>query len=790
MKTVMLSVIDLALPCPRVGSIDTYSGFASTSKLAIKAHQKFQAAQHHINPNYQSEVATTHTMVFNRYKFHISGRMDGLYQENGVRIEEIKTAFDPKKLMDLLAEIYFTHPYWLQVQLYGYIYWLKTKTIPKLDLLILSLRNHKKTHTLSVELDIPAFELWLEQRFNELILEIKESQKRITRRKKLSKKLIFPFEQPRPHQKELIATITQGMEQTKPMLIQAPTGLGKTMGILYPALKESLGRGQKTIYITPKNTQHQIAFNTVRMLQDKGAPFKSLTLTSKKKLCMKNEPICTSKKCEFAENHYTKCTTHQILKQAQKKKNLNNEFFKSLAREYQVCPYEVQMECIPYVDVIIGDYNYVFSSINPRIAELPLGEEEKPNLVIDEVHNLPSRGMDYFSPELEVGFFENYLNALDRYPQPFQKKLIQIIIQCIETIHLCATPNVYEPHRVVVSEHLFKKQEEVLNQFLSDYLESDITIEEQDPILKLCNYWSDFTDALEFVNQDKDEFFISFHPRKNVLKISCCNASTFLQEHYLNYKQVVGFSATLKPFSYYSKLIGLNRPNLHTEEFATPFSQNNRKLLLIPQVSTKYKDRIANYSKIVEVITRISALKPGNYFVFFPSFEFLDQVYRRMPSLTSFALLRQTRIMHPGETHDLLQKLHQKEKHHLFFAVQGGMFAEGIDYVGDLAIGAFIVGPPLPSYDWEREEMKGYYEQQYQAGTEYAYIYPAMAKAVQAAGRVIRTETDKGIIVLMDNRFLKDTYSQCMPKDWFSEHPKELVSQSILKEIDAFWKER
>lgn len=788
MKKYPFSITDLALPSPRIGSIDTYSGFGPAPKLAIKAHQKFQAKQHLEHPDYASEVIIQHSISFKRHLFHLTGRMDGVYQGESLRIEEIKTAFDPQKLIDVLADHYFTHPYWLQLQTYGYIHWLKTQTLPQLNLMIISLRNHK-AYPLPLDLNIERFETWLDTRLGELVEEIKDAKRRVKRRQKHSTRLIFPFEQPRPQQKELMRAVDSAMKQKKPMLIQAPTGLGKTMGILYPALKESLSRGQKTIYITPKNTQHQIAVNTVTLLQSKGATFKSLVLTSKKKLCMKKEPVCTSKQCEFAQNHYTKCTEHDLLAKARKKNNLEASFFKELARSYFVCPYELQMACVPFADVVIGDYNYVFSTThaNSRVAAIALGETERPNLVIDEIHNLPSRSMDYFSPELNVSFFEFYLNALHKYPQIFQKKLIKIINQCIDLIHQSALPGIAHPHLAQISVHDLKQQEEQLNQFLSSYLESDLVIEENDPILKLCNYWSEFTAALEFVNQGYEEFFIFFHPQRNLLKISCCDASRFLKEHYLNFQQVIGFSATLKPFNYYSQLIGLNTPDLHTEEFASPFAPQNRKLLLIPQVSTKFKDRKSNIVKINEVITRIVSVKPGNYFVFFPSFEFLEQVFHQIKVPPTFHLLRQERVMSPFDAKFLLQKLQQREKHHLFFAVQGGMFAEGIDYVGDLAIGAFIIGPPLPVFDWERERRKEYYETHYQAGKEYAYIYPAMAKAIQAAGRVIRTENDRGLIVLLDNRFLHETYSQCMPKDWFVENPQELISKSILNDVSLFW---
>ncbi|RUR08309.1 ATP-dependent DNA helicase [Legionella sp. km772] len=791
MTNYTLSVTELALPSPRVGSIDTYSGFALSSQLAIKTHQYFQLQQTKQNPDYQAEVETRHTFKFKGYSFTLSGRMDGVYYENPLRIEEIKTAFDPLKLIELLKESSFTHPYWLQLQVYGYLHYLKTKQIPKLNLLVISLRNKKKTYPLPFDLDIQAFELWLTRRLKELVREIEESQKRIKRRQALHKQCLFPYDAPRTQQKELMDVVSHHMAHKKPMLIQAPTGLGKTLGILYPTLKESLKRGQKTIYLTPKNSQHHIALNSVQLLQAKGAGCKTLVLTAKRKICMKNEPLCASHYCEFAENHYSKMVDNQLIQKAQKKKNLGEAFFKKMAREYQVCPYELQMDCIALADVVIGDYNYVFSSTpSPsRVTKIPLGEHEKPNLVIDEVHNLPARGMDYFSPILQVSFFESYLSNLERYPHRFKDKLIERVSQCISLIHQCALPGVLTPHPVKLSEKIFKEQEERLNQLLTEYLESDLNIETNDPILRLVNYWYEFTTALECINQEQEEFFIFFHPKLNQLKIACFDASSFLKEHYPQFQQVIGFSATLKPFSYYSQLIGLNTNSLHTEEFLSPFSSANRKLLVIPQVSTKYKDRTANYLKIVEVINRISHLKKGNYFVFFPSFEFLEQVFKLMPQ-SDFTLLRQERIMTSAQIDSLLKQLKKVDKHHLFFAVQGGLFSEGIDYVGEMAIGAFIIGPPLPNYDWEREQMKGYYQKRYNAGKEYAYIYPAMAKAIQAAGRVIRTETDRGLIVLLDNRFLDPQYNQCMPKDWFKTHPKELISNAILKDIKQFWEQQ
>jgi DNA excision repair protein ERCC-2 len=223
-------------------------------------------------------------------------------------------------------------------------------------------------------------------------------------------------------------------------------------------------------------------------------------------------------------------------------------------------------------------------------------------------------------------------------------------------------------------------------------------------------------------------------------------------------------------------------------ECRSPFPVENRKVLVIPQVSTKYSDRARNYGKISDAIKRIVALRPGNYFAFFPSFEFLREV-ASLTSAEEFEILQQRNDMKVDEVRQWIDKLRdgKQKKPVLIFAVQGGVFSEGIDYPGEALIGALIIGPALPKYDLERELLKAYYEKHYQSGFDYAYTYPAMCRVVQSAGRVIRSENDRGIIILMDQRFTQKSYVSAMPTDWFSSSVKELISGSILKDISEFW---
>jgi DNA excision repair protein ERCC-2 len=271
------------------------------------------------------------------------------------------------------------------------------------------------------------------------------------------------------------------------------------------------------------------------------------------------------------------------------------------------------------------------------------------------------------------------------------------------------------------------------------------------------------------------------------VRITCCDASELLKPCFDSFERLVAFSATLKPFEYYSRLSGLASESLVTDEFQSPFDPRRRKLLLIPQVSTKFSDRARSAPKIAEAMARIAALKPGNYFAFFPSFAFLEQVRGSFIPPDGFEVRSQERDMRPSDVQEMMEHLAEGLVPTIVFAVQGGVFSEGVDYPGDLIIGAFIVGPPLPSFDLEREEMRKFYQSRYGAGFDYAYAFPAMAKAIQAAGRVIRTETDRGLIVLLDGRFLEGAYSRSMPADWFTHSPRELVSSAILREVQEFW---
>lgn len=789
MKTISLSVTEFALPCPLQGSIDSLSGFGrNAAATGLEIHQRIQQERTKEHPHYRAEVLASQDFEQENYLFRVGGRMDGFYDSENPTIEEIKSTFHIHELRKRLRQEPDSHPYQLQLRTYGYLHWLRTGKVPRLVFLLVSTRT-QETSELEIDLDLESYKAWLGRRLQELAEQARQSEKRVKRRKKAAQNLNFPFANPRSGQIELIQTIEQGMSEKRPLMIQAPTGLGKTVGVLYPTLREALTRGQKVIYVTPKNSQHSVAEEAIDRLVDAGASLKAMTLTAKSKICMKAEPLCQPDYCEYAKDHYTKMGEHGLLEKLAQKRRLTARTFRQMADEYQVCPFEIQLDAARNVDTVICDYNYVFAprSSFGRLAQTDFAQEGKPNLVIDEAHNLPSRAMDSYSPSLSSYVLEKMREPLQLLPERFRIEALGLLDDCLSTLKSCAPKSMEQPAPIDPPVKPFLVQDENLRGFLSRYLKSDVVIQAQDPVLKLSFYWSEFTAALEFVVAGRHEFFTTFYPNPATIKITCCDASEMLKACYDEYQQVIAFSATLKPFDYYSQLSGLRTASLKTAEFLSPFPKEHRKLLLIPQISSKYAQRQRSAPRIALTVAKIAELKRGNYFIFFPSFEFMEQTLRQFTPPPGFRVLKQERTMKRAAIDDVLEQLRQPELAHIIFAVQGGIFSEGVDYPGDMVIGAFIVGPPLPSFDLERERMREYYEQNYAAGFDYAYAFPAMAKAVQAAGRVIRSEDDRGLIVLMDERFMHSSYSQSMPQDWYEESPSELVSDRILKEVADFW---
>ena len=373
------------------------------------------------------------------YSFRVDGRMDGIFRHEQPKIEEIKSSFAIRDLDRRLTEHPLNHPYCLQLLTYGYFYWREHRVLPSLAFHLVSSRNGESAD-LELTLDLPLYEQWLERRLDELVREARLAEKRAARRRKIGNSLAFPFPNARAGPASSSCRRSkQGMIEGHPMLIQAPTGLGKTVGVLYPVLKEALSRGQRTVYVTPKNSQHSVAEDAISRFQDTGSPVKSLSITAKSKICFKNEPLCNPDYCEYARDYYAKVHEHGIRDILARKRKLRARTFRALGEQYQVCPFELQLDCAQEADVVICDYNYVFA---PRSAlgcmtAIGIDQAGKPNLVIDEAHNLPARGMDYYSPALSSVVLEKMRDDIGTVPSSVRREVEELLDGCIRVVASC-----------------------------------------------------------------------------------------------------------------------------------------------------------------------------------------------------------------------------------------------------------------------------------------------------------------------------------------------------------------
>ncbi len=778
MKTIKISLQDFAVPWPRQGSLAPSRGPSPDMQKGIELHLKVQKKRKSSSTTYESEKKISCSFEKEGWKFQVDGRMDGVYAGARPKIEEIKTTFALKELKESLEENLYNHPYGLQLLSYGYFYWLDHQALPELTFHLISTRTNEVID-LPITLDLKVYEAWLTLRLEGLIDEAKRANARAERRKKISMEMNFPFSKPRPGQLELVNTVEETFAEGKNLLVQAPTGLGKTVGVLYPSLKEALSRGQKVVYVTPKNSQQEVAEEALEKIRGQGRKVKSLTLTAKSRICMKDEALCDPRVCEFAKDYYDKLTKGDLRNQLAKKRSLSARTFRKMAQEHLVCPYELQLEAVKEADAVIGDYNHVFAA-SSRLSDSPFmnhAQKGAPNLIIDEAHNLPSRTMAQFSPAISVSWLHS------------QREDLVHVRAAFKALKMCEELVLEQAGEKRIVELSLEKFEAALESVKAVFTEvPEMENNAQAALLRVLFLMSDFTATLELAVVPEAPFFVGYYPEGGgTLKITCCDASELIRPRYESFEHVVAFSATIRPFDFYSRLSGLYGEKLKVAEFASPYSPEKRKILIIPQVSTKYSQREQNYPRIADAISRISSVRPGNYLAFFPSFEFLEKTaaYIKLPE--GFQLIKQTRGMGRSDVDLVLSDLRSAERATILFAVQGGIFSEGIDYPGKTAIGAFIIGPPLPNFDFERERMREHYEASFKQGAEFAYTYPAMAKAIQAAGRIIRSENDHGIIVLMDDRFLSETYAKTMPKDWFEISPQELVSRGILKDLKNFW---
>ncbi len=745
------------------------------------------------DPHYRAEVHVVHRTTVGGWSVTITGRIDGLSvdrENQRVSIEEVKSIHFDLELEALYrSEKLQRHLY----QLLLYAYFLSSQPdfenfefAPQLVLIDLVSGEAK---TVDTEFDHERVASTLEASLVKLVTDLDEAAALRIAKRAFADTLAFPFDAMRPGQEEIVASVARAVWQRDALLVSAPTGIGKTMAVLYPAVRQSLKLGKKLFFLTSKTLQQDAAVEALRRLND--GSFRVLRIRAKQKMCAHTQMICHEDFCPFAERYSEKMDksgllTHLVTSYSY----FDPEVTFALARETEVCPFEVSLELIEQADVIVCDYNYIF---DPYVGLKAYSQENDYGdcvLVVDEAHNLVDRGRGYYSPELHEKQFEEIRRHLmtkncwlDGWEELLEM-LRQHLHQLAEVLEGDVRQALCEPSR-----ELFLEQRTEWERLVLDYIGWKIDnriAEEEDPLIDFYFKLVKFTNLLA---EDGDELAHIIERTDEGLKakIFCKDPSRFLGKIFDSAHATVALSATLEPFDFYRKTLGFPEDRTAELSLPSPFPRDNRKIVVIPEVDTTWKRRADHYEKIAETVADIADAGDGNFLALFPSYAFLREVSERMPPMTKRVMIQRT-DMTDYERNAILDILRDRPKRgNLILAVSGGMYAEGIDYQGDMLSGVMVIGPALPQVSFEQELLKHYYDEQYGAGFEFAYLIPGMTRVVQSAGRVIRSETDVGVIALLCKRFTQESYTRYFPADWYEETPRELVSRKPASEIRSFF---
>jgi len=745
------------------------------------------------DPHYRPEVHVSYRTVVHDWTITIAGRIDGLSVDREgkrVSLEEVKSLHFDLELEALYrSEKLQRHLY--QVLLYAYFLASQPEYAEfefAAHLALVDLVSGE-TRLVEAQFDFDRVAVTLEESLIELVEELETARALRAAKKAFAENLAFPYDRMRTFQKEMVDAVGRAVRQREALLVSAPTGVGKTIAALYPALRESLKAGKKLFYLTSKTLGQEAATNALSMLND--GSFRVLRIRAKQKMCAHTQMICHEDFCPYAAKYSEKMEKSGLLSHIVTSMSyFDPDITFELAKSREVCPFEVSLELIEQADVIVCDYNYIFDPYVGLKAYQQDTDYGDCVLIVDEAHNLVDRGRGYFSPQLQERSFDeirNYVISRSCWVEGFEE-LIEMLkdhfAQLAESIEEGQTQSLCSPSREFFLEQRVE-WERLVMEYIGWKIENKIA-EEDDPVIDFYFKLVKFTNLLAEEGEDFAHI-IERTPQGLDLKIFCKDPSRFLGRIFGSAYATIAMSATLEPFDFYRKTLGFPDKRVAELSLPSPFPRDNRKIVIVSDVDTTFKQRSNHYERIGAMVAEIADATEGNYLALFPSYVFLREVADRMPAVRKNVMIQRS-DMTDYERNAILDILRDRPKRgNLILGVSGGMYAEGVDYQGDMLSGVMVIGPALPSVSFEQELLKQYYDEQYGAGFEFAYLIPGMTRVVQSAGRVIRSETDVGVIALFCRRFTQETYTRYFPTDWYDETPRELVTKKPASEIRAFF---
>ncbi|MBQ7776452.1 MAG: ATP-dependent DNA helicase [Lachnospiraceae bacterium] len=808
-EQIRVSVRELVEFILRSGDIDNRHHASSESAMQ-EGSRIHRMIQKRMGADYQAEVSLRYTHPTERYILVVEGRADGVINTPQEKlIDEIKSTYRELVRMKGPNLVHLA-----QAKCYAYIYSLQ-KEIKSIK--VRMTYCHIETEEIryfTQEYSFEELKIWFEEVINAYLkwADYEYEWKRL--RDASIRELQFPFPY-REGQKELVTYVYQTIYHKRKLFLEAPTGVGKTISTVFPAVKAmERGMGDKIFYLTAKTITRTVADQTFQLLREQGLHFKSVILTAKDKICFMEQTECNPEYCPYAKGHFDRVNAamYDLLTHEE---SFDREIVEAYARKYQVCPFEFCLDMSLFADGVIGDYNYLFDPHVYLKRFFTEGVSGNYIFLIDEAHNLLERGREMYSATLvkeELMLLKrNLQDGMEDmgktvlYGEGFAHSMIKQLEKCNK--EMLALKRECENYRVVekidgLVQPLLRLQG-TMESYLEENEEGEVPVKEAllDLYFKICH----FMDMYERV----DEKYVKYTQLKEdgdfLVKLFCVDPSTNLKECMQRGRSSVLFSATFLPIQYYKGLLGGDEKDY--EVYANSVFDTEKRLLMIAKdVTSKYTRRSdEEFYNIAKYIEQIVKKRHGNYMVFCPSYNFLQEVYMMYQEYFADAdteCIIQSDFMNEAEREEFLKRFegnqgldiqaalgmeieYDEDQYLIGFCVLGGIFSEGIDLKHDSLIGVIIVGTGLPQVCYEREILKHYFDDKGDNGFDYAYRYPGMNKVLQAAGRVIRTSDDIGVIALLDERFLQPAYVRMFPREW--EHFLPVDVENIGKNVERFW---
>lgn len=768
-KTSVRNLVEFVL---RSGDID--NRHKGGEKLAMQEGSRLhRKIQRRMGGDYQAEVSFKEEIPRDEVIIVLEGRADGIFTEGDtVYIDEIKCMYMDINRLDAPILVHRA-----QAMCYAYLYAVQNH---KFGMGIQMTYCNIETEEIRRFKEVISFDE-LEQWFLEVIREYAKWAKYRYHHRQARKATIMGLEFPFPYrkgQRNLAVAVYKSITGGKNLFIQAPTGIGKTMSTVFPAVKAiGEGSGDQLFYLTAKTITRTVAEEAFSILREKGLRFSTVTITAKEKLCPQEAMECNPDACPYARGYYDR-VNEAVFDILHQEEAITREVLLAFAMERKLCPFEFGLDITLWADGIICDYNYVFDpnvSLRRFFAD---GVQGDYIFLVDEAHNLVERAREMYSAAL----YKEDVLSVRRQVKAVDSRLAKALEACnkmlLELKRECDTYKVLDSvsHLAMGMQSVYTRLEEFMEE-----RPDKVT----DEILDFFFCVRDFLSVNELTDENYCIYTEHTGDNRFMVKLFCMNPAANLKTCLSKAKASVFFSATLLPVNYYKKLLSGN-----VEDYAvyavSPFAEENRFLAAGNDVSSRFTRRTKEeFGKILDYIRAVAAGRTGNYMVFFPSYHYMNQVFD-LCGEEPFDIIKQSGIMSEAKREEFLAEFETKRERSLVaFCVMGGIFSEGIDLKGESLIGAILVGTGLPQVCTRQELLRQYFEEKEGQGFRYAYVYPGMNKVMQAAGRVIRTAEDKGVIILLDDRFLRQEYVDLFPAEWYGCQVTN--RRTIGEQVKNFW---